>query len=75
APALGAVAVTGSGDVTVDRVQGDALDLALSGSGSLSVGTVDVGALLAVMTGSGDMSLTGKARTANATVTGSGDLR
>ena len=74
-PALGAVAVTGSGDVTVDRVQGDALDLALSGSGDLSVGTIDVGALSAVMTGSGDMSLAGKARTASATLTGSGDLK
>jgi hypothetical protein len=75
APVLGGIAVTGSGDVTVDRVRGDALDIALSGSGSLDIGTVEVGALSAVMTGSGDMSLTGRARTASAMLTGSGDLK
>jgi hypothetical protein len=75
APDLNAVSVTGSGDVTVDRMHGDAVDLALSGSGSLDIGTIDVGAVSAVMTGSGDMSLTGKARTANAMLTGSGDLK
>lgn len=75
APALAAVAVTGSGDVTVDRIRGDALDLALSGSGSLSVGAVDVGALSAVMTGSGDLTVAGNARSASAALTGSGDLK
>jgi hypothetical protein len=74
-PDLHGVSVTGSGDVTVDRMHGDAVDLALSGSGSLNVGTIDVGAISAVMTGSGDMSLAGKARTATAIVTGSGDLK
>jgi hypothetical protein len=59
----------------VDRVRGDALDIALSGSGSLDIGTVEVGALSAVMTGSGDMSLAGRARTASAMLTGSGDLK
>jgi len=74
-PDLRAVSVTGSGDVTVDRMHGDAVDLALSGSGSLNIGMIDVGAVSAVMTGSGDMSLTGKTRTATAILTGSGDLK
>ena len=74
-PDLRAVSVTGSGDVTVDRMRGDAVDLALSGSGSLDVGAIDVGTVSAVMTGSGDMSLAGKARTVSATLTGSGDLK
>jgi hypothetical protein len=74
-PALRGLSITGSGDVTVDRVRGDALDLAQSGSGSLDIGGIDVGTITAVMTGSGDMSLAGKARTASATLTGSGDLK
>jgi hypothetical protein len=74
-PDLNAVSVSGSGDVTVDRMHGDAIDLALSGSGSLDVGAIDVGAVSAVMTGSGDMSLAGKARTATTILTGSGDLK
>jgi len=74
-PDLHGVSITGSGDVTVDRMRGDAIDLALSGSGSLNVGAVDVGTVSAVMTGSGDMCIAGKARTATATLTGSGDLK
>jgi len=74
-PDLRAVSITGSGDVTVDRMRGDAIDLALSGSGSLDVGMINVGAVSAVMTGSGDMSLAGKARTATMVLTGSGDLK
>lgn len=75
APALDQVSVTGSGTVTVDRVKGDRLDLALSGSGDLSVGPVDVDRLSAVMTGSGDLSVAGRARAATALLTGPGDLR
>ncbi|MBA2932503.1 DUF2807 domain-containing protein [Sphingomonas sp. CGMCC 1.13654] len=75
APELVGMSITGSGDTTIDRVRGDALDLALSGSGSLDVGALDVTTLRAVMTGSGDMSLAGRARTTAATVTGSGDLK
>jgi hypothetical protein len=74
-PDLRSVSVTGSGDVTVDRMRGDAVDLALSGSGSLDIGAIDAGAVSAVMTGSGDMSLAGKTRTATAVLTGSGDLK
>lgn len=74
-PDLQGVSITGSGDVTVDRMRGDAVAVALSGSGSLDVGAIDVGTISAVMTGSGDMSLAGKARTASALVTGSGDLK
>jgi hypothetical protein len=74
-PDLRGVSVTGSGDVTVDRMRGDSVDLALSGSGSLNVGAIDVGAISTIMTGSGDMSLAGKARTATLTLTGSGDLK
>jgi hypothetical protein len=75
APALNQLAVAGSGDVTVDRVRGDALDLMLSGSGSIGIGTIDVDRLGATMTGSGNMTLAGQARSAKAMMTGSGALK
>jgi hypothetical protein len=75
APTLRGVAIAGSGDVTVDKVRGDTLDLALSGSGSLDIAAVDVDALSATMTGSGDLNLAGRARAAKAMLTGSGDIK
>jgi hypothetical protein len=75
APSLDDVAMAGSGDVTIDRVKGESLNLALSGSGDLDVGAIDVDRLSATMTGSGDMTLAGKARQARTTLTGSGDLK
>jgi hypothetical protein len=74
-PALSQLSVTGSGDVMVDRVRGDALDLRLSGSGSLRVGTMDVIKLQTVSTGSGDMTLAGKSFSGNFLLSGSGNLK
>jgi hypothetical protein len=73
-PALSQVSVTGSGDIAVDRVRGDALDLRLSGSGSLAIGTMDVIKLQAVSTGSGNMTLAGKSFSSNFLISGSGNL-
>jgi len=74
-PSLANVAAAGSGDISVDRVKGDQLDLALSGSGKLSVDGVEVTRLSATMTGSGELMLAGRADQARATLTGSGDFR
>jgi hypothetical protein len=73
-PSLAAAGLSGSGDVTIDRIHGDALRLTLAGSGNLSVSAMDVTDLTAVMTGSGDLTIVGRARKANATLTGSGGL-
>ena len=74
-PSLNNVTLAGSGNVAIDRVKGDQLDLALSGSGNLSVAAVDVTRLAATMTGSGDLSIAGRAAEAKAMLTGSGDLK
>ncbi|MDB5736641.1 MAG: hypothetical protein JWO65_309 [Sphingomonas bacterium] len=73
-PSLSAASLAGSGDLAIDRVKGDRLDLSLAGSGDLGVGAIDVTQLRAVMTGSGDLTVAGRARQASATLTGSGDL-
>ncbi|HLZ78996.1 MAG TPA: head GIN domain-containing protein [Sphingomonas sp.] len=74
-PSLNNATLAGSGNVAIDRVKGDQLDLALSGSGNLSVTAIDVTRLAATMTGSGDLSVAGRAVQAKAMLTGSGDLK
>lgn len=74
-PSLNNATLAGSGNVAIDRVKGDQLDLALSGSGNLSVAAIDVARLAATMTGSGDLSIAGRAGEAKAMLTGSGDLK
>lgn len=71
---LAAATLAGSGSIAIDRLRGEAIDLALAGSGDLSVAAADVGEAKLAVTGSGDLTIAGHARTAHATVTGSGDL-
>jgi Putative auto-transporter adhesin, head GIN domain len=73
-PSLAAAGLAGSGNLSIDRVTGDRLDLTLAGSGDLVVAAIEVTQLRAVMTGSGDLTIAGRARQASATLTGSGDL-
>ena len=72
--ALAGAMLLGSGDLAIDRVRGDAFDVALSGSGDLTLAAVDVRELRATATGSGDLTLTGRADAAQATLTGTGDI-
>ncbi|HEY0270732.1 MAG TPA: head GIN domain-containing protein [Sphingomonas sp.] len=74
-PSLAVAGLSGSGNLSIDRIRGDTLRLTLAGSGNLSVGATDVTELAIVVTGSGDMTLAGRARRASATLTGSGNLR
>lgn len=74
-PALAAVSLTGSGDVSVDRAAGDALELSLTGSGDLSVAAVAVKRLEADLTGSGGISVAGSAGVGKLSATGSGDFK
>jgi hypothetical protein len=73
-PALDGVAVSGSGDVTVDGLDGGALGLDICGSGDVTArGTVDE--LTVSISGSGDMALYGlSARSAKISISGSGDV-
>lgn len=73
APALAGAAVTGSGDMRVDRVEGPSFDGAVTGSGDLEVGAVRVGRASFSVTGSGNLRAAGSAEQARVSVTGSGD--
>lgn len=73
-PALQAATLAGSGDITIDRVQGSAFAATVGGSGALDVGQLRVGNASFNLTGSGDIRAAGGARRANAALNGSGDL-
>lgn len=74
APALKAAAVAGSGDMRVDKVEGDSFTASVAGSGDLEVGTVRVGQAKFSVAGSGDIRASGSAGSLDASIAGSGDI-
>jgi hypothetical protein len=72
-PALRALAIEGSGDVTVDGGQGD-LTLSIEGSGDLRWSGA-AAKLDASISGSGDLRLSGTAEQARLSVEGSGEVK
>lgn len=73
-PRLLGAAVSGSGDMTVDRVEGDRFTGEVAGSGSLAVGRVRAGDVSLSVAGSGDVVGAGTARTLRMEIAGSGDI-
>lgn len=72
-PALRALSIQGSSDVTIDGGQGD-VSLAIHGSGDLRWNG-EAAMLEASVSGSGDMKLSGTAEQAKISVAGSGDVK
>ncbi|MEO5374553.1 MAG: DUF2807 domain-containing protein [Alphaproteobacteria bacterium] len=68
------LAVDGSGDVHIRRVDGD-MTVALRGSGDVTVDEANIGALSVAIDGNGDVSIGGKVRTATLAISGAGDIR
>jgi hypothetical protein len=74
-PRLDRAELTGSGTLTVDKAEADAINLALSGSGDLEVGTVTAKTLDIALAGSGDLTVKGgKADSGEVALAGSGDI-
>ena len=65
---------SGSGDIAIDRVDGDRFGGAIGGSGDLSIRSARVATLDLSITGSGDMAVAGQARSMKLDVSGSGDV-
>jgi hypothetical protein len=74
AKALQAVAVNGSGDLSIDRLKGDSFALNILGSGDVRLGLVEVRDLQVSITGSGDVQVAGRADQQRWTIHGSGDV-
>jgi Putative auto-transporter adhesin, head GIN domain len=73
-PTITAAAVAGSGDMSVDQVDGDAFDASLAGSGGLRIAAVAVKRIKLSVTGSGDLMAVGTSEDANLSTAGSGNI-
>lgn len=73
-PRIAEASVAGSGGIVVDRVSGDRFKGAAAGSGNLTVRKLAVAALDLSVTGSGDMAMTGRTRTLEVAIAGSGGI-
>lgn len=74
-PSLTEAAIAGSGDITVDKVAGDAFAGKVGGSGTLDLESLQVRSLEFSIGGSGDIrAKSGQAQTAAYKIAGSGDI-
>ncbi|WP_232307715.1 GIN domain-containing protein [Sphingobium chungbukense] len=73
-PTVEALALTGTGEMTLDRAEGKAIDLSLTGTGALRIGAVKLDELRAELTGSGDVELAGTVGSASFSTTGAGNV-
>ena len=74
-PQLSGATIAGSGDINVDKVQGNRFEGTVAGSGGISVANMDVQSLKLSIAGSGGVKAgTGKAQAAEYEIAGSGDV-
>lgn len=73
-PAIAGAAVTGSGDLTVERATGESFKASATGSGGLSIAALDVRHGEFSVAGSGDLTAAGQAASLTLSVTGSGNI-
>jgi hypothetical protein len=74
APSLTAANLSGSGDLRIDKVEGERFAGAISGSGDIDVAALKVGQADFSISGSGRIRAVGTAQSSNAAIAGSGDL-
>ena len=72
-PSIAASSMTGSGNMAIDRVQGDSFKVDATGSGDLSIAALSVQKADFSLTGSGNVA-GGTAKTGSFSITGSGDV-
>jgi hypothetical protein len=73
-PGIKAAALSGSGDMSVDRASGDAFNGSVSGSGDLDLRDIRVGHADLNLAGSGDVRVAGATKYVALSVAGSGDI-
>lgn len=73
-PTLTSASVLGGGRLSLGRVKGARLDLAIGGSGEIAAADAQVDQLSALLAGAGAMTLSGRAGKARLTIDGSGRI-
>lgn len=71
---LQSLQISGSSDVSMDKLKGDNLSVSLTGSGDLRIGLLEVKQLTAHLSGSGDLQVAGRADQQTWALHGSGDV-
>lgn len=74
APALSEAVLAGSGDMTIDRLSGEATKVSIAGSGNIDIAAIESDSLDAKIAGSGNLKAVGAAKSADIKVAGSGDI-
>ena len=69
-----ALVVTGSGDIEVNGIKTDNLELCIAGSGDITIEGNDAGNVAGTVMGSGCISIAGKAQKASFSLAGSGTV-
>lgn len=73
-PRMTAATLAGSGDLSVDRVEGGTFSGSIAGSGSLALGAIEVNDARLSIAGSGDIAVGGSADKLGVDIAGSGDV-
>ena len=73
APGLSGTTITGAGDLTVERLDGD-VDVSITGAGTLVVGAMRATDAELSIAGAGDMKVAGSTQRLKASIAGSGDI-
>ncbi|WP_370190314.1 head GIN domain-containing protein [Qipengyuania sp.] len=74
APAVEDVVLAGSGDLSVDAMNGEDIGATVAGSGTIDIRRVQASELKATIAGSGDLHIAGQADDGKITIAGSGDI-
>ena len=74
-PALKAAAIGGSGDIVIDKVEGESFAAAIGGSGDIEVKSMRVGEAAFAIGGSGGIAAAGTAQRSAISIGGHGDVR
>lgn len=73
-PAIRSAAIGGSGDMRIDKAEGDSFSGAIGGSGDMDIGALRVGQADFSIAGSGSIRAAGTARKTDVSIAGSGDV-
>jgi hypothetical protein len=74
APSLAAASIGGSGDMRIDRVEGDAFAASVGGSGDMAIASLRTGRADFSIAGSGGIQAAGKVQKVSLSIAGSGDI-
>jgi hypothetical protein len=74
-PKLDRIALAGSGNISIDRIEGASFTSTIAGSGELTIASMDVEEADFSIAGGGDVTAAGTARETTVSIGGSGDIR